>query len=91
MCLRVCFFPGGGGISRGLLRYFVANNEAYSFAVYYFEREEQSDRPSKRRGEIFMSGYSVRCVKREEEIKELGEHTLVLEVGARTPAGAIAV
>jgi hypothetical protein len=61
-------------------RYFVATNQANSYAVYYFEREEQSDRPSKRKGEIFMSGYSVRSVKREEEIRELGEHALVLEV-----------
>ena len=61
-------------------RFFVATNQTNSYAVYYFEREEQSDRPSKRKGEIFMSGYSVRSVKREEEIRELGEHALVLEV-----------
>ncbi len=61
-------------------RFFVATNQANSYAVYYFEREDQSDRPSKRKGEIFMSGYSVRSVKREEEIPELGDHAIVLEV-----------
>lgn len=63
-------------------RYFVATNRAAGFALYYFEREDQVGMPSKRKGEVHLSGYSVRSQKREEDIRTMGENVLVLEVGA---------
>ncbi|KAA0159716.1 hypothetical protein FNF27_04227 [Cafeteria roenbergensis] len=62
-------------------RFFVATNEADNFVVYYFERDEHADTPTRKRGAILPCGLRVRALRDEADRKLYGEHALCLDPG----------
>lgn len=64
--------PLGLSVRRRRSRASRAGTQADNFVVQYFEKEEHQDSPTRKKGVIVPCGYSVRCLKKEEEIKARG-------------------
>lgn len=62
-------------------RPFGTESQADNFVVYYFERDEHADTPTRKRGAILPCGFRVRALRDEADRKLYGEHALCLDPG----------